>query len=67
MMTKMVSWLEKMDACLGKTEATDVEANPEEIEFDSEHQEIPKEEATVETFGALKEWYWDRHLAAGRS
>jgi hypothetical protein len=28
-----------IDACLEKTEA-----NPEEIEFESEHQEVPKEE-----------------------
>jgi hypothetical protein len=27
------------------------------------HEEVPKAEAAVETFGALKEWYRDRHLA----
>jgi hypothetical protein len=31
MMTRMDSQLEKMEACLGKTKATDSEANPEEI------------------------------------
>jgi hypothetical protein len=30
-----------------------------------EHQEVPKEEVAVETFGALKEWYEDWHLAVG--
>jgi hypothetical protein len=32
-----------------------LEANSEEIESEAEHEEVPKEEATVETFGALKE------------
>jgi hypothetical protein len=44
-------------------EATDLEANPEEIESEAEHQEAPKEEAAVETFGALKERYGEQHLA----
>jgi hypothetical protein len=43
-----------MEACLGKTEATDFVENPEGIVSESEHEEIPKEEAAVETFGALK-------------
>jgi hypothetical protein len=51
-----------IEACLEKTEATDLEANPEEIESKLEHQEVPKEEDT----GALKEWYGDQHLATGR-
>jgi hypothetical protein len=47
MMTKTDSQLEKMKACLGKTEAADLEANPEEIESEAEHEEVPKEEAAV--------------------
>jgi hypothetical protein len=39
-----------MEASLGKREAT------EEIESEAGHEEVPREEATVETFGALKEW-----------
>jgi hypothetical protein len=31
------------------------------------HEEFPKEEAAVETFGALKQQYGDRHLAIRRS
>jgi hypothetical protein len=54
-----------MEACLEKMKATDLEANPEEIESKLEHEELPNEEAKVETFGALKEWYRDRHLAKG--
>jgi hypothetical protein len=30
--------LEKMEACLEKTEAKDVEANPEEIDSEAEHK-----------------------------
>jgi hypothetical protein len=62
----MDSQLEKVEACLGEKEAMDLEVNPEEIESKVEHEEVPKEEATVETFGALKEQYRDRHLAVGR-
>jgi hypothetical protein len=41
----------------------DLEANPEEIESKAEHEDVPKEEAAVETFGALKERYRDQPLA----
>jgi hypothetical protein len=37
-----------MEPCLEKMEATDLEANPEEIESAAKHQEVPKEEAAVE-------------------
>jgi hypothetical protein len=57
MMARMNSQLEKMEARLGKIEATSLEA---------EHKEIPKEEAAVETFGTLKEQYEDQHLAVRR-
>jgi hypothetical protein len=62
MMARMDSQLEKVEACLGKTEATNLEASPEETEFEVEREEVPKEEATVETFGALKKQYKDWHL-----
>jgi hypothetical protein len=41
------------------------EANREKSETVAEHQEIPNEEAAVETIGVQKGWDWDRHLAAG--
>jgi hypothetical protein len=37
-----------------------------EVEFIAVHKEVPKEKATVEIFGALKEWYRDQHLAVRR-
>jgi hypothetical protein len=54
MMARMDSQLEN---------ATDLESTSEEIESKAEHEEVPKEEATVETLEALKERYRDRHLA----
>jgi hypothetical protein len=54
--------LKGMEACLEKMEAMDLEANLEEMESESEHQEVPNEEAAVETVGTLE----DRHLAVGR-
>jgi hypothetical protein len=42
-----------------------LEANSEEREFESEHQDVPEEEVAVESFGALKERCGDRHLAVG--
>jgi hypothetical protein len=38
-----------MEACLEKTGAMDLEANPKGIESKLEHQEDPKKEAAVET------------------
>jgi hypothetical protein len=58
LIARMVSQLEKM-------EATDLEANPEEIESKTVYEEVPKEEGTAETLGALKEQYGDWHLAVG--
>jgi hypothetical protein len=49
MMARMNSQLMKMKACLGKTEAMDLEANPEETESEVEHEEVPKEEVAVES------------------
>jgi hypothetical protein len=54
MMVEMDSQLQKMDACLGQTEATDLEANPEEIRSDAVHEEVPKENAVVKTIRAQK-------------
>jgi hypothetical protein len=51
MVARMGSQLEKIEACLEKTKV-----NPEETES----------EAGVETRGAMKERYDDRHLAVGR-
>jgi hypothetical protein len=47
-MARMSSQLEKIDACPGKAEATDLEANPEETESEEEHEEVPKEKTIVE-------------------
>jgi hypothetical protein len=56
----------KMTACLGKKEPIDLEANPEDIECEAVHEEVPKEEVTVKNARALKKWHGDRHLAVRR-
>jgi hypothetical protein len=38
MMDKLDAHHERMIACLGKTEATDLEVNPDEIQSEAEHQ-----------------------------
>jgi endo-1,4-beta-D-glucanase Y len=60
MRAKMDAWIEGMEECVGK-----LEANPEKSVVVSGHQETPKEEAPVQTSGALKEQYGDLHLAVG--
>jgi hypothetical protein len=60
MIARIDSQLEKMEASLGRTEATDLAASPEEKECVAVH------EAAVETSGALKEQYGDRNLAVWR-
>jgi hypothetical protein len=67
MMDKMDLQPVKLEACLGKTGATDLETNPEEIESEAEHKEVPKEEAAVKTVRALKKRHGDRHIALKRS
>jgi hypothetical protein len=62
MMAKLDTHHERMTACLGKTEATDLEANLGEIQ--SEAVQVTKEEAAVKSSGALKKWHSGRHLAA---
>jgi hypothetical protein len=55
-----------MEACLEKTEATDLKANPQ-IESESEHKEFPKEEeVSLEAVIALEDQYGDRHLVGER-
>jgi hypothetical protein len=49
-----------MEVCLEKKEQS-----PEGIESNSEHQEVPKEEAAMKTVGALKDKYGRRHLDMG--
>jgi hypothetical protein len=62
MMSRMAYQLGKMEACLVKIEATDLEANPEGKDTAVEQQEVPKEEAVVKTVGALKKQHGDRHI-----
>jgi hypothetical protein len=51
---------------LDKMDTTDFEANREESEAVTVYQEVPNEEAAVETVGALEDGYRDQHLAVGR-
>jgi hypothetical protein len=53
-------------ACLGKTEVTDLEANPEEMESEAEYREVPKEHAAVETGKAPNKRHRGWHLVAKR-
>jgi hypothetical protein len=48
---------------LEEAKATDLEANPEEIEALVGHQKVINEEAAMETIGALEDRYGDRRLA----
>jgi hypothetical protein len=49
--------------CLGKMEATDLEENPEEIMYEVEHEDVPKEDDTFKPVKALKKWLRRWHLA----
>jgi hypothetical protein len=51
---------EATEACLESKEPTSVEI------AQLEYPEIPKKEATVKSFGALKKWHGNRHIAVGR-
>jgi uncharacterized protein YicC (UPF0701 family) len=47
MMAMLNSHYERMMACLGKTDALDLKANPEEREPEAEQREVPKKDAIV--------------------
>jgi hypothetical protein len=64
MLARMDSQPEKTNACQGKIETTDLEASPEEIESEVEH-EVPKAEATMKPVRALKKQHGDCNLAVG--
>jgi hypothetical protein len=60
MMTRMDSQLQKMETAvdafeerLNKMNTMNLEAKQEKLEAVAEQQEVPKEEAAVETIGAL--------------
>jgi hypothetical protein len=59
-------WKAEMMACLGKTEATDLETNSEMIQPVGEHQEVPKEQSSLETGRAPKKKHKSRCLASER-
>jgi hypothetical protein len=70
---RMDSELEKMEAAvelfeerLNKMETTDLETKRGNSEAVAYQQEVPNEEAEVETVGALEGRYGDRKLAVGR-
>jgi hypothetical protein len=44
----------------------DLKGNPEEMEFEAEHQEVPKEPAAVKPVRGLRKWHRGWNLAAGR-
>jgi hypothetical protein len=64
MTAKLEARDERMTACLGKTEATDLEASPEDKESEAEHEKVPTD-AAVKPFGTKKKRHRDRHLAVG--
>jgi hypothetical protein len=64
----MEAWVENMRTCRKETTAFQkaTEANPEEIQSEAVHREVPKEEAAEKSSGVLKKRHRGRHLAAGR-
>jgi hypothetical protein len=64
MMAKLDAHHARMIACLGKTEAMDLAAIPEETESETEHKKVPKEHATVKPVGGLRKRHGGWNLAA---
>lgn len=60
MIAKVDALIKGKEACVGK-----LEANPEKSDVTVEHQEVPKEKATVKPVRTLKKRHRDQHLAAG--
>jgi hypothetical protein len=60
------AWNQGKPTDLEQTETTDLEANPEEMKSEALHEEVLKEDAAVNSFGALKNWHRGLHLYSGR-
>jgi hypothetical protein len=50
---------EMMEVCLDSKEP-----NPEEMQSEAEHREVPTEQAEMETGKAPNKWHMGRHLEA---
>jgi hypothetical protein len=57
---------ERIMACLGKMEAMDLKANPEEMQSKVEQWEVHKEDAIVKPVGGQKKRHRGQNLAAER-
>jgi hypothetical protein len=53
-------------AILKKMETTDLTANPEEMECESGHSDVPTEDAVIKALKGGKKRHRDQHVAAGR-
>jgi hypothetical protein len=60
--SQMNAHQEMIMACLGKTEAMDLKASPEEMQ--SKHQKVRKERTAVKPVGGLAKWHKRWNLAA---
>jgi hypothetical protein len=58
---------ERMMACLGKMETTNLKVNPGEMMPIAEHWELPKDDAVVKSCGAMMKRHRGWNLAAGHS
>jgi hypothetical protein len=56
-----MSYQVTMMACLDSKEL-----NPEDMESEAEHREVPMKEAAVQSSGTMKKQHRGQHLAAGR-
>jgi hypothetical protein len=61
--TEMKSWQEETKAILEKWKANPEETDQNKTRSKAEHEELPKEEATVKPVRAIKKWYGDQNLA----
>jgi hypothetical protein len=66
MMALLDAHHERTMASLGKTEATNFKANPEEMESVMEHREVPNEEVAVKSSATIKRRHRGWKPAAGR-
>jgi hypothetical protein len=62
---EMKAWRREMMACQEAMDTTDLAASREKLEAIAVHQEVPKEEAAVETIRAQVDQFGDWHLAVG--
>jgi hypothetical protein len=65
LVAKLNGWRKQMEADQKVSKTTDLKSNPEEMESEAEHWELPKEDSIAKPVKGLRKRHWGQMLAEG--